>query len=147
MSKFSHLKALKVDGQKTVRFPLPEISVNGKSPTLLVAPATEANKEFFNAVLKRAADATRKVKGAAITADHITTTRDVERKEYAKYVIKGWEDMIGADGAPVEFSEEECLDFLEAIDGWVFDLIRVFCLDPSNFVGSVKIDVKNLAKN
>lgn len=149
MSKFAHLKALKVNANKTMRFDLPEICVNGVSPTLLLLPATEANKPYFQAILKRAAESRtmRRAAQKTITADVIEDLREEDMRNYAKHVIKGWENMLGADGKPIEFSEEECLEFLQAIDTWVFDLIRNFCTEPTNFAGAIDVDVDAVAKN
>lgn len=147
MSKFSHLSALKVDASKLVRFTLGDITVNGVSPTLLLAPATEANKPYYNAVLKRVATAKKRSRHSAVTMAFIDESREADIAEYAQYIVKGWEDMLDNKGNPIEFSKEECLEFLEAIDSWLFDQIRAFCVDPTNFSGVVNIEVGDTAKN
>lgn len=147
MSKFAHLKALKVDGTKTVRYELSEITVNGVSPVLLVAPATDANKPYFNAMLKRVAATKKRPRGGAITMAFIDESREEDIQTYAEHIIKGWEDMIGADGKPIKFSVDECKEFLEAIDTWIFDGIRAFCVDPKNFAGDLDINIEDVSKN
>ena len=89
MADFSHLKALEVSADKTSRYTIHQITVNGKTPTLIVAPATEANKPYFNALLKRSGKSTRAVRAGMVSAGMIDETREEDRELYPRLVAKG----------------------------------------------------------
>ena len=141
-SKFGHLKSLDVRGDTTTELTLHQIDVGGKSPTLIVAPATDANKPFFNAQLKRSGKSIQQIRAGRITAGMIEDNREEDRELYPRYVIKGWKDMVDAKGKAVEFSVDACTDFIDSIPSWLFDDIRNYCGNPQNFVASASIDVE-----
>ena len=146
MADFSHLKTLDVSTDKTARFTIHQITVNGKTPTLIVAPATDANKPYFNALLKRAGKSVRQIRSGSINAGMIDENREEERALYPKHVVKGWEDMLdGTSGKDVPFSKSECAEFLGQLPDWIFDDMRTFCGNPANF--TELMDVETKAKN
>lgn len=143
MSKFSHLKKLDVDSTKTVPYEILQIV---DKPVLQLAPATEVNKNYFNALLRRARKTTKQVQAGAITANLIDSNRNEDKELYAQYIIKGWSGVKDDQGNDVPFSQADCLDFLKAIDNYIFDPIREFASNPLNFVEDM-IDVDATAKN
>lgn len=145
MADFSHLKELDVAADKTAEFTLHQITVNGRTPVLVVAPATEANKPYFNALLKRAGKAARQMKAGNISADLLEKNRDEDKELYPRYVLKGWRDMVDAGGAEVPFSAEEASNFVEALPNWLFDELRNFCGNPTSFADFIDVEVS--AKN
>jgi len=147
MVDFSHLEQLDVTKDRTAEFTLHSIEVNGVSPTIIVAPATEANKAYFNALLKRAGRSARQVAAGKINAGMIQENREEDRALYPAHIIQGWKDMLDADGSEVEFSRENCADFLNALPGWLFDDLRNFCGKPENFVSGPNVDVVQTGKN
>ncbi len=138
MTDFSHLKKLDVTEEKTVEYPIYQI--NGE-PTLILKPATEANKPYFNAVLKRSKRNIRAVKGG-INRKIIDDNRDEDKELYPKYVIAGWYDQIDAKGKKVEFSVKNCTDFIKALPNWIFDDIRAYASESSNYFESIDIETK-----
>jgi hypothetical protein len=147
MANFGHLKSLDVTKEKTVTYTINQITVNDKSPVLTVAPATEANKGYFNALLKRAGRSARQVAAGKINAALISENRDEDRMLYPAHVVLGWEDVYDAEGNPVPFTKEDCADFLRALPDWIFDDLRNFCGKPDNFVESTSFDLDATAKN
>ncbi len=145
MADFSHLKVLEVTQDNIARYTLFQITTDGKTPTLIVAPATEANKPFFNAQLKRHGKAAKAVRAGAVSIGMIDENRDEDRDMYPRYIIKDWEDMIDAKGKEVTFSKKECIDFLEKLPSWIFDDIRQFCGNPANY--TELMDVETTAGN
>lgn len=141
MSKFSHIKTHRVKADVTAEYTLYQISVNGVSPTLIVKPATELNKPYFNALLKRSARTARRAASGKIDAATIAQNRAEDRQLYPQHVVTGWTDVIGDDGKEVPFSKEDCADFLAAVDDWVFDDLRNFCGTPTNFTSDDEIEV------
>ena len=125
MAQFGHLKSLAVNGDDTARYTFYEIE---GSPALLVSPATSVNKPFFNAVLRKSKEAARKLRGRK---GQIPTDAQL----FVEFIVRGWEDVIDADGEAVEFDAEAGYDFLMAIPSDMFDDLRAFCLDISNFRG------------
>lgn len=145
MGDYSHLRALEVSTQTTSEFPLDQITVNGVSPVLIVVPATDANKPYFNTLLKRAGKAARVIKRGAINSGMIDDNRDQDKELFSKHVIIGWRDQVGADGEEIPFSKQECADFLSCLPNWLFDDLRTYCSDPANFTEGIDIEVT--AKN
>lgn len=143
---FSHIKSLDVSTEKPARFKLHQITVNDVTPTLLVVPATETNKPYFNALLKRSGKSARAARSGTISLGMIADNRKEERDLYPQHVIVGWEDMVdGRTGEEVEFSKAECINFLVNLPNWLFDDIRAFCSNPASFVTELEVEV--VAKN
>ena len=133
MAKFSHLKALSVSDGDTAEFTFYEI---GGAPVLTCAPATKVNSDFLNAVLKQSKAAQRKLrarKGQMPTAAQLEEVKQQDVVLFTKYIVKDWRNVEDFDGTPVEFSEEACQEFLLAIPDDMFEDLRAFCLDISNF--------------
>lgn len=145
MTDFSHMKALDVSADKVREYTFHQITVNGRSPVLTVAPATEANKPYFNALLKRAGKTSRALRVGAVNSGMIEENREEDKELYPRTIVKGWHDVLDADGAEVKFSREECAQFLSALPNWVFDDFRNYCGDPANFADLLDIEVT--AKN
>jgi len=133
MSKFGHLQKLAVTGESTVDFVF--YAIDG-SPTLEVAPATKANKPFFNAVLKKGKEAQRKLRarrGQMPTQAQLDEVRRQDADLFVEYVVKGWRNVVDQEGEPVEFSAQECREFLLAIPEDMFEELRDFCMETANF--------------
>ena len=145
MANFSHFETLQVSNESTSEYILHQITVNGVSPTLVVAPATEANKPYFNALLKRAGKTAKQVRAGAVNAGLLDENRMEDKELYPKHVIKDWHDVIDADGAEVKFTPKEVEQFLTALPNWLFDDLRNFCGNPGSFADLVDIEtsVKN----
>lgn len=141
MTNFSHLKELEVK-DKTADYTIYQII---GEPTLIVKPATEANKAYFNSVLRQSRRNISALKGQ-INAKTIKRNRDEDKKLYPKSIITGWKDVRDNEGKSVKFSIENAGDFIEALPDWVFDDLRGFCGDPSNFFGE-QIDVEEKLGN
>ena len=145
MADFSHLKKLDVSVGQTTEYVFNQITVNDKSPVLIVAPATEANKPYFNALLRRAGKTTRQVRSGSINIGMLEDNRTEDRSLYPKHVVKGWRDVTDAGGDDVPFSVESCTDFLTALPDWLFDELRSFCGNPASFADV--LDSEATAKN
>lgn len=127
---FKNLKKLDVrDG--SVRYPL--VQIEGE-PFLLVRPATEANKPFFNAVMKRSKTSIRRLRAGKFDAATLAAHREEDRELYPQHIITGWGKVVDDDGKLVEFSQEKCAEFITQLPNWIFDELREFCGNPSNHV-------------
>ncbi|MHA1859164.1 MAG: hypothetical protein ACTSUU_06935 [Candidatus Thorarchaeota archaeon] len=140
---FEHLKKLEVKAGETAPFTFYQIV---GEPVLHLAPATEANKPYFNALLKRSRKNQRRLQGGNFTATVIAENRDDDRELYPRHIVKGWDQVVDSDGESVPFSKEACADFLTALPDWLFDEARQFAVDASNYV-DVEADVEELAGN
>jgi hypothetical protein len=128
---FSHLAKLE---QRTNEVPYKFEQIAG-APTIWSKPATDANKPFLNESLRRSnlrARANRRSK--RVTQDTLTASRQEDREILSKFCATRW-DVTDAKGDAVEFSQENCLEFFEALPDWLFDDYRTFLTDPGNFVG------------
>lgn len=113
---------------------LPEISPEAR---VLLAPATEANKAFYNVMLKRAGRRARPTgKPTPETLRRLLDEgRQEDRELYPAYVIRGWEGIEDDAGQPVPFSEAACRELLDALPDFIFDKVREFAVVPRNFLG------------
>lgn len=139
---FNYLKKLDIKS-KTAQYSIYQIE---DEPVLTLRPATEANKPYFNAVLKRSRRNIRAVQSGAINNKILSENRDEDRELFPRYVITSWKGIKDSQGKDVEFSIESCRSFLEALPDWVFDEIRSFAGNSANFAGEV-IDVETKAGN
>lgn len=136
---FTHLKNLDVKN-KTAEYPIFQIA---GEPTLIMKPATEANKPYFNAVLKRSRRNLRAMRAGAVNQAMIAENREQDRELFPRHVVDGWRNVTDAKGKEVEFNRENCRDFLDALPDWIFDEIRNFAGDSANFAGDVPdVEVK-----
>ena len=135
MGKFAHVKQSRLTQNSTADLTLYMIDMgDGESPTLTLTPATEINKPYFNAVLKRSGKFARRVQTGKLNINTIRENRDEDRNLYPKFIVKGWSGVIDSDGTTVPFTVADCGDFLGAVDDWVFDEIRAFAGNPENFL-------------
>lgn len=128
---FSHLKKLEVTG-KTARCVLFQVS---GEPVLHVAPATEANRPYFVELLKQSRKNRQQIAAGGFSASVIKANRAIDRELYPLFIIKDWEGIVDINGAPVAANTESIREFVDALPDWVFDQIRSFAAEPSNFVG------------
>jgi len=134
MANFDNLKAFDVKADMSVKYEITEIRMgDNKTPFLMVQPATEANKPFARAQLARSNKRVRAAAGRGVSLEAIEGTRDDDRTLYPRFVITAWGDVFDTDGTPVEFSVKNCEDFLTALPNYIFDGVRSFCTNPSNF--------------
>lgn len=143
MVDFSHLSNLEVKGSKLADF---ELSRLEGYPVLTMAPATEANKPYFNAMMKEGQKAFKRVKHGGVTAAALSESRKLSRKLFPRFVIKSWTGVVDLKGNEVPFSKEACEDFLKALPDYIFDEVRDFAGEISNFLDE-PLDVEDTAKN
>jgi hypothetical protein len=141
-NKFGHLKQLDVKSDSTADMTLHQIEVNDVSPTLVVRPATDANKPYFNALLKRSGRNMRQVQSGKITAGLIEDNREEDKVLFPKHVVVGWKDMLDEKGKEIPFTEADCQDFVESLPNWLFDDICQFAKNPQNFLNTASVDVQ-----
>ena len=144
MTDFGQLRALEVTADRTAEFTLHQVE---GTPTLILAPATESNIPLFNAALKHAGKASNRAKvGAKQSLSTIKAGRTQDRELYARFVAKGWRDVVDVNGDEVPFSRDSCLDFLTALPDYMFDDVREFAREPSNFIDELP-DTEAVAEN
>lgn len=142
---FSNITALAVTKDHTTDFTM--YTVVGE-PILTLKPAGEANKPYFNALLKKTGKYARRLKASKINAAMLAENRDEDRALFPKYVIEGWSKRppIDATGKPAPFSEENCIAFVEALPNDVFDEMRDHAAGMENFRDD-DFDTEAVAKN
>lgn len=144
MVDFSNLKKLDVTSESVARWTM--MDVEGQ-PFLNVRLAGEANKPFFNELVRRAKRANKAVQAGAVGADLLATNRDEDRVLYSKYIVFGWGNVVDSEGKQVPFTEANCLEFLQQLPDWLFDKLRAFCSSVENFVDAAPLDVKGSSGN
>lgn len=140
---FSYLEKLDCGATEPIEYPIYGLEGN---PVLLILPATQSNKAFFNATLKGSRKNLRSLQTKNISSKTISETRDVDRELYSKHIVKGWRNICDTAGNQVVFSEENIRAFLSHLPDWMFDDLRHFAQNPENFVEGL-IDTEEIAKN
>ena len=147
MGKFSYLQKKAVTETAEAEFTLYQLE---GEPVLTVAPATEANRDFFNAFLKRTGNIQRTSStNKSLTSRQLKQIRNEDRVLFSKHIVKDWDGIVDDKGKPVEFSYENSREFLDALPDHIFDDLRAFAREPSNFLedSDETIDAENTAKN
>lgn len=132
MPNFSNIERLNLEGTETVPFELDVFGLD-ETITLYLRPATQANKELLAAQTKLAAKRERQARRGRDDAN-LDETMDETFRQFAEYVIVGWEEVYDADGNEVDFNSEVCLEFLHALPVDYFLEVARFAADSKNFV-------------
>ena len=146
--KFSNTSAKKLQ-----KYDLPFESAPGKQACLIVAPATEDNIDYYNALLTATSKGNVRVQlKKKITAATMDDNREMDKKLYAQHVIKDWENIVDSKGEKVPFSFENVYSLLTALDDSVskaiFTDLRIFCSSFENFLSDSDLLVtEEVAKN
>jgi len=142
MTDFEYLKQLEVKKDQTVDYTLYQIA---GEPTLTLASATEANKPYYNALLRQTTHVAQRMRSNNLDVQVMADNREADRERFAKYIVKGWSGIVDSKGRAVPFNEKNCLDFLAALPGWIFDAVRNFASTPTNY--TEQVDGEEAAKN
>ena len=145
MSKFGIVATKKED---LVEYQMGNVTLsNGLSPILMVRPATDFNKPYMSMLLRQNAQTRRSGK---VTLKTVDANRESDISLYAQHVIKDWQNVVDENNLPITYSVAEGKEFLTQLmsnnQSWVFDDLRVFCSDMSNFVQDM-IDEDEVIKN
>jgi hypothetical protein len=145
MTDFSHLEKYEITDDARSEYPFYNIACKDDDyVTLVVAPASEPNKPYFSALTRYAMKNRRSMNS---NANLLEETRNLDRKLYADFVVKGWHNVVDADGKVVPFSKKSCKDFLTSLPNSMFDELREHCSDVDNFSGIGDEDAEYAAKN
>ena len=128
---FDHLKKLEVK-EATTWVELPEL---GPKARVCVRPATEANKPYFNAMLRSAGQRARRMaRTDRMTAEDAQQSRAEDRQLFPRYVLVNWEGIEDTDGNPAAFNADHAREFCEKMPDWIFDKIRNAASTPERFL-------------
>lgn len=146
MAKFS-FKHLEISPERTARCKLGVAlhKKNEEAPAvLIVLPALEENKPYFNEALRLADHSMAK---KATTAATLEELRERDRGLFATHVIRGWQNVFDSEtGEEVPFSIDSCVDLIRALPPKVFDVVRVFAKTDENFV-TMNLDAAAASKS
>lgn len=126
MAEFGQLQGKKKD---TAIYTFDNLS---GEPKFVVKYAGEANKPYFNEMLRRAEH--QQKRKAKLNVALLEGNRDRDRELYPQFIIVGWQDVVDINKKPVAFSQEDLKGFMKVnVDDEEFDGLRAFCRDVSNF--------------
>ena len=140
---FSHLKKHSQKADETRPF---VISYDGEAVRVHCLPATEANKPYWNVIMRRVEDSAQRRKAKLNDKTTAQGRRD-DAVVFAEHCIKGWDEdpvdkkqlpLLNTKGDPVKFSPEEAKAFMLALAehvDYAFDDLRAWLTNPENFVG------------
>ena len=145
---FNQLAKHRVNTSKLPTFDLPEI---GEGAGIIVAMAGESNVDYFRAVLKQTPSdkGSRKKKKnevVEISPAEVKKQRGIDRNMFGKHVVKGFTKIIDDKAVTVVFNEENAITLMNALPDWLFDELRTYCTNVSNFT-DFEIDVDEKVKN
>ncbi len=136
MVDFSHLASLEIPNEAKPY----SMDIRGEDAILHLLPAAEANKPYWNAVL-RYSDS--KLKGGkkktSIDAATLEKNRKIDKQLIANYCLVGWEGIKDTSGDDVPFTKENGLEFLMALPGRLFDPIKTWAADADNYLATPAI--------
>ena len=133
----------KLSSKETRKLELPAIE---GTPWLEVARADRSNRGYINELLMRSQISARKTRGAKITAQDIENNYEYDYVLFPKHVIRDWGNVYDAKSKSVPFSREVCEEFLRKLPDWLFDEIRDFVNDASNFTVHADADPDEVGK-
>lgn len=140
MADFSHLAKLHVTDTSEAEYTFEEI---WGEPSIWFRPMTDANPDFLNervriAVERAEADqkATKRTRREKLLSmDRLEEDREQDRILLATTCAVRWGNPPrDKDGAVVEFSPENALDFLRALPSYMIDPLRGWASNPYSFV-------------
>lgn len=135
---FEHLKNYEV-GQAMSWLEMPEL---GPKARLLLKPATEANKPYYNAMLRLSGKRARNMaKTGSISVEDLQKNRDEDRVLYPKHVVEGWEFVeteqdrgrADEDKEYVQFTAELAAELCRKLPNHLFDRVRNHAATPEQF--------------
>ncbi len=143
---FTYLSKFDVDMEPVeYELPLPD------APKLLILPAGAKNKPYHRALLKRNAKAARRFsRGLAVTPELLDEVREHDLDLYWKFVLVGWIGVTATDGSKPPWTKDSGRKFLAALPDWMFEELRSFASNPSNFLADdepADDEVEDTAKN
>lgn len=145
MPDFNHLTKLDVSDESRATFTFYQIE---GEPKLEVTTASQANKPYQLAVLKKSSQATRAAaQSARLNPRMLAQNRNEDRELYPLHIVKGWSGVKDSKGKEVAFSIDNVKAFLVALPDWLFDELRLFCTSPQSFIEGGEVDVEETAKN
>ena len=123
---------------------MPELGVRAR---VLVAPATEANPGYYNAMLAASGKRMRRMaRTDQITGEDAAQNRDDDRQLYPRHVIKGWECIEGdpstakegeLDGeGHVVFGRRAAETLCRVLPDHLMDRLRNHASTPERFYGA-----------
>lgn len=139
---FSHFQKLEVRKDATSEYELVELGEN--APVLEGVFAGEKNRTYQNALLKRATRNARRLRSGRLTGRELRDNRDHDRELYPVCVIKRWRLVVDKNGKEVDFSEDNCFGFLEALPDHIFDDVRNHFSNPTNFIEDAGMEGEEL---
>lgn len=136
---------------------MPEL---GSDARILVKPATEANPQYFNAMLKLSGKRVRAMaRTDVITAEDAELSRKDDRDLYPLFVISNWEGIVsdneaGSEGVDddgfVIYNRRVSQQLCELLPAHVMDRLRNSASTPERFYAEDEIlppDPSELAEN
>jgi len=141
---FSHLKKFDIKGN-TAEFVLDDIEVE-PAPILILKPATQSNRKYFNALLKGSGTRLSRIKRAKIDEKVYEDNLKEDKKLYPEHVIVGWKNVTDTSGKEVSFNKQNCISFVEQLPDWIFEKVRNFAATNENFVEE-QMDAEEVSKN
>lgn len=112
-------------------------------PSVIGRPATEANKRYMNAVLKKGKRLIRRMRGGKLSVEALAESREQDYELFPRHVLTGFgKRPLRDDGSEAEDGDLE--SFLRAIPTDMFDEMRGFFNDPDTFRDEDELDEEDV---
>lgn len=102
----------------------------GKKAVLVLAPANDANPNYYNSFLKMTARIRKDLSSSSIDNESLNELRNVQRELFGRFVIKGWSGVEGEPGGEgvgddgmVPYTRENAVKLCRALPNELFDML------------------------
>lgn len=102
-------------------------------PSVELRPATRANKEYFNALLRRMGKLRKSLERSDVTVEMLDKQDRLVRDLYAQYVVTGLSGWIDGDGEEIASTDENIKSLMEQLPEAQFEDLAEFAGDEDNF--------------
>ena len=130
----SNLDGTQVDGASTAVFTFYDLP---GEPWLRVRAGGELNRPYFAALLASQTKNRKRLMKGTINAEMLERNRQIDRKLYPQHMdagdMGGWRNRVDGVEMPLEYSPAAWAAVVQALPNDLFDEVRSFCNEPSNF--------------
>lgn len=141
--KFGNLAGQEVSPDTTAVYTFYELP---GEPWLRVRPAGDLNRAYFGAVLAASAKNRKRLMRGKLDAEMLEQNRILDRKLYPQHVDGGeWGGWVDdTTGAEVPYSKQGFQELCAQLPADLFDELRAFCNEPSNFRSAEAPDAEEI---
>jgi hypothetical protein len=130
--QFSNFTPKQGPSQGTATYTFVELA---GEPSVEVRPASRANKEYFNALLRRMGKLRKSLERGDVTVEMLDKQDRLVRDLYADHVVVSLSGWCDSEGEEVPSNAETIKSLMEQLPDAQFEDLAEFATDEDNFRG------------